>query len=166
MQYVIIGLLLNSEAAVSKCLLANCSCTVHHSSMKTSENINKFIKWTLQCKFKFKSTSGHILHSASQHDNLAILFFFWLLLPSSVETLTLEDVVHCTDCKAHWGTVIMTFGYIDKLIWLFLPTILFVQTQTFEWGMLQWQMTVHLSVSTFSLYSKMTHWIKCCSNES
>ena len=125
MQYVIIGLLLNSEAAVSKCLLANCSCTVHHSSMKTSENINKFIKWTLQCKFKFKSTSGHILHSASQHDNLAILFFFWLLLPSSVETLTLEDVVHCTDCKAHWGTVIMTFGYIDKLIWLFLPTILF-----------------------------------------
>ena len=36
-----------------------------------------------------------------------------------VEGLRTEDVVHCTDCKAHWGNVIVILGYINKidLIW-------------------------------------------------
>ena len=36
-----------------------------------------------------------------------------------IEGLRTEDVVHCTDCKAHWGNVIVILGYINKidLIW-------------------------------------------------
>ena len=32
---------------------------------------------------------------------------------------SLEDVVHCTDCKAYWGSVIVILGYVNKidLIW-------------------------------------------------
>ena len=31
-----------------------------------------------------------------------------------IESLRMEDVVHCTDCEAHWGSVIEILGYINK----------------------------------------------------
>ena len=41
-----------------------------------------------------------------------------------IEGLRTEDVVLCTNCKAHWGNVILILGYINKtdlkVIWLFI----------------------------------------------
>ena len=36
-----------------------------------------------------------------------------------IEGLKTQDVIHCTDCKAHWGNVIVILGCIDQidLIW-------------------------------------------------
>ena len=31
-----------------------------------------------------------------------------------IKVLRTEDVDHCTDCKAHWGNVIVILGYINK----------------------------------------------------
>ena len=38
---------------------------------------------------------------------------------TQIQGLRTEDVVHCTDCKAHWLNVIVILGYINKfdLIW-------------------------------------------------
>ena len=36
-----------------------------------------------------------------------------------IEGLRTEDVVHCTDCKAHWGNVIVILGYINKINLIF-----------------------------------------------
>ena len=33
-----------------------------------------------------------------------------------MEGLRTEDAVHCTDYKAHWGNVILIFGFINKII--------------------------------------------------
>ena len=40
---------------------------------------------------------------------------------TGVECLRTEDVDHYTDCRAHWGNVIVILGCINKtdLIWLF-----------------------------------------------
>ena len=46
--------------------------------------------------------------------------FFFPINPQ-IEGLRTEDVVHCTDCKAHWGNVIVILGYI-KTIWFDLNT--------------------------------------------
>lgn len=42
---------------------------------------------------------------------------FFLSRNNSLRT---EDVIHSPDCKAHWGNVVVIWGYIDKtdLIWL------------------------------------------------
>ena len=39
------------------------------------------------------------------------------------ESLRTEDVLYCTDCKAHWGNVIVILGYMNKtdLNWLSAP---------------------------------------------
>ena len=38
------------------------------------------------------------------------------LLPQ-IEALRTGDVVHCTNCKAHWGNVIVILSYINKMTW-------------------------------------------------
>ena len=43
-------------------------------------------------------------------------FFFssaWQIFLTQINGLRKEDVVHCTDCAAYWGNVIMSLGYIN-----------------------------------------------------
>ena len=47
----------------------------------------------------------------------------WNFFLTQIEGLRTEDVVHCTDCKAHWGNVIVILGYINKTDLIGLTTI-------------------------------------------
>ena len=38
---------------------------------------------------------------------------------TQIEGLRTEDVVHCTDCKAHWGNVFVILGYINTIWCMF-----------------------------------------------
>ena len=64
-----------------------------------------------------------ILHShymfMTSHSCLFFSISMWRFFLTWIEGLRTEDVVHCADCKAHWGNVIVILGYINKidLIW-------------------------------------------------
>ena len=89
------------------------------------------------CSFLF---TQHLLHfcpswkrdpsTVALPEASSIVFFFYSFkrfffhqhvkfFLTRIEGLRTEDVVHCTDCKAHWGNVIVILGYINKidLIW-------------------------------------------------
>ena len=61
------------------------------------------------------------LHCGSSWGFFRCCFFYQHVkfFLARIEGLRTEDVVHCTDCKAHWGKVIVILDYINKidLIW-------------------------------------------------
>ena len=73
-------------------------------------------------------------HSYWKTEQAYDIWWYWYKGPNSaregllsslltrIEGLRTEDVVHFTDCKAHWGNVIVILGYINKidLIWSYL----------------------------------------------
>lgn len=61
----------------------------------------------------------------------------WLFLFFSDDFFHLQSRPQSTSStvqtvKAHWGVVIVIWGYIDTSTWLLSPTVLSVQTQTFD----------------------------------
>ena len=58
-----------------------------------------------------RDLSSAVLPEVSSTPCVKILSFFfpstWQVLLPSIKGLRTEDVVHCKDCKAHWGDVIV-----------------------------------------------------------
>ena len=49
---------------------------------------------------------------------LKVVFFFHQhvkFFPTRIVGVRAEDVVHCADCKAHGGNVILILSYINKI---------------------------------------------------
>ena len=109
-------------------------CLILHSRLLDPLTLHHCIRLSINVTCKLWFVALFCLSWKRDPSSVALsevsFFLFFTLLKRSfhqhgkffltrVECLRTENVVHCTDCKAHWGNVIAIFIYINKtdLIW-------------------------------------------------